>query len=82
MRENSLLQKFGEVQTNELFKLITVQWKSKKKKGEQRSQLNFCEAHERILNVVWIPSRPRMKLIYENNCYTPSHTSHINKDNK
>lgn len=32
MRENSLLQKFGEVQTNELFKLITVQWKSKKKK--------------------------------------------------
>lgn len=36
MRENSLLQKFGEVQTNELFKLITVQWKSKKKKKENR----------------------------------------------
>ena len=35
MRENSLLQKFGEVQTNELFKLITVQWKSKKKKKKE-----------------------------------------------
>lgn len=44
MRENSLLQKFGEVQTNELFKLITVQWKSKKKKRRTEEPVKLLQS--------------------------------------
>ena len=38
MKENSLLQKFCETQTNELVKLITVQQKSNQKKKRERTE--------------------------------------------